>query len=75
MKIRKCPRCGDIPYRYYEHLSPFYNMHYAEKDGTPELDCSENFIGDPTYVEAQCNCGHSWKLRGVLQITDLQNDN
>lgn len=44
----------------------------ASADGTPDPEgilCE----GEPTgVVIAECACGHSWRLRGVSQITDLR---
>ena len=48
-----------------------------------EFDCDDGQIseegvtrpGFPYAVDARClRCYHSWRLRGVLQITDLKDD-
>lgn len=73
MKPRRCPRCGSTPLRFWEYWTGFTTVFEADKDGHPE-EIGLHKEGDPTHVIADCKCGHSWRLRGVLQITDLARD-
>ena len=72
---RRCPRprCGRLPSSYREvwsgHALEFDadEMGYASEEGyTSE--------GHPICVIATCPNGHSWRLRGVKQITELQKE-
>ena len=71
MKHRKCPRCKQEPNCYLElwkgHSISFNvnDLGMIENEGYMEP-------GYPYCVVAECKCGHSWRLRGVLQITDLR---
>ena len=72
MKQPRCPRCRKRPTTYTEIW-----------DGTIQFDVDEHGVpeekgnlewGKPCSVEAECKCGHAWKLRGVTQITELRPD-
>ncbi len=65
----QCPKCGNRPYllieRWRGHTIEFdYNTGTRSKDGLLK-------DGEPYKVEARCDCGNWWTLRGVSQITNL----
>ncbi len=73
MRIRRCPKCRALPVRYVEVLAEFTTTFEAKQDGRPEEE-GWHSEGYPTHVLAYCVCKHRWRLRGVLQITDLSED-
>ena len=73
MKVRKCPKCGKLPGYYFE-IWTGHRLFDAE-NGIPSTETDDADPGDPTHVVAGCdNCGHEWRLRGVIQITELMPD-
>ena len=71
MAKRVCPRCnGEIA--YYMELWKDHSIEYTAHDGIPE-DTGILQSGFPYSVLATCAyCLHTWKLRGVNQITELR---
>ena len=70
-RIVKCPKCKQSPLLFREIWTSFGIEFYVADDGTAELEgCKTD--GVPDNVEAECNCGHCWRVRGVTQITELQ---
>ena len=75
VRMRKeihCPSCG----KSAAVLIEIYHGHSItfECDGRTRSEegiCSE---GSPHHVEAKCRCGKQWRLRGVMQITDLDKE-
>jgi hypothetical protein len=43
----------------------------ADSQGRPEPEGVMN-PGRPDHVVASCACGHSWKLKGIRQIIQLE---
>ncbi len=76
MKRRRaphCPSCGRLPYQYVELWRGHSIVFTATAGGRPEAE-GEMEPGDPYAVEAVCRCGRTWRVRGVLQISDLWED-
>lgn len=65
-KIR-CPKCRSRSFWFVEINA--HSTSFEVIDGT--LDRRQGFHEPGPYVrlEAQCQCGHSWKVRGAIQIT------
>jgi len=70
MKHRICPKCKSIPI-YYTELWKNSTIEFTVLESQIEEEgiCSP---GQPYGVEAQCDCGHRWKLKKITQITDLK---
>jgi hypothetical protein len=68
---RKCPKCGSTPTSYLEMWTAHGIQFDADDQGVPD---AEGYMvdGNPDYVQANCDCGHSWRLRGISQITELR---
>lgn len=65
-----CPLCGNAPIGFYE-LSVVENVFdqingFAADEGNASAPIG--FIG----VDAECGCGHRWRLRGVKGIEAVQ---
>lgn len=76
-KIRPvfCPRCRRR--REACTLTELWINHAATFDyysGGYRSAIGELTPGRPYCVEATCDCGYKWRLRGVQQITDLDED-
>jgi len=69
-KIPKCPKCGKEPIAYIEILSGS-NTTFSVYDGVLQYEGDHEY-GLPYCVHAECACGYTWRLRGVLQITALR---
>jgi hypothetical protein len=65
----KCPKCGGEP-RILREIWEGHTIAFEYADGKRGR---EGMLGDgmPYEVRAECDCGHVWKLRGVLQITSI----
>ncbi len=68
----KCPKCksgNNIT------LSEFWresSITWQQVDGKFDRnDGNVNPDGDPYKVEALCRCGHHWRVKGAIQITDV----
>ena len=64
----RCPSCGGAPERYVELGTQ--TLSFEARLGQRAEEGFHN-SGDILSVSAVCACGHRWKLRGVRQITDL----
>lgn len=65
----KCPKCRQPPAEYIEHVHVSTTF-----DAGPEWRSDEghhSMGGDAFAVDAVCSCGHRWRLRGIVQITNL----
>ncbi len=69
-KLPRCPKCGAKPTLYHEYWAGHAITFGTLESGAPEEDGNME-SGYPTHVEAKCDCGHQWRLKGILQITDL----
>jgi hypothetical protein len=69
---RRCPKCNGQPSRFVEHWAGHSIVFDATADGAPEAEGHCDTNSDPTHVEAICACGYRWKLKGVIQITDVR---
>lgn len=70
-KVRKCPKCRQAAELYHEVWSGEQREYGVNPDGSVGV-YHDVVPGDPHHVEAECGCGHRWRLRGVRQLTDLQ---
>jgi hypothetical protein len=64
----RCPKCRSRSFTFCETVEwgTFFNVRNGQLDlaeGCPEP-------GYPVRVQAQCGCGHSWKVRAI-QITSV----
>lgn len=73
MKERRprCPKCHKPPESYLE-VSEAYTTFYTDDQGRPDAEGFHSSGGPILHVEARCARGHKWRLRNVLQITDLE---
>lgn len=70
-KIKKirCPKCGKEP-SFLQEILDGETLSFGLRDGVREKYGSYG-KGGSTKVIAECDCGHHWTLRGVVQVTDL----
>lgn len=68
MSHRKCPKCGEIPFRYDEIVTGVLSW---ETEGDAIIDGGRDDGLGFNGVFANCKCGNRWKLRGIMMITDL----
>lgn len=73
VKPRRCPKCCALPVSYRERWEGHAIIFEADQLGrwTERVEQTERGAR-AVAVFARCACGHEWKLRGVRQITDLQ---
>lgn len=73
-KITKCPKCGSTSLDFielWENHTVDFSQNNEDRIVYPEFNMNP---GNPYGVEAICcRCNHQWRLRGVIQITDLSN--
>jgi hypothetical protein len=71
IKPRRCPKCGATA-AYFNELWIDHAIVFDSDDGF--YDGREGIIkeGRPYGVEAICQEGHTWRLRGITQITELK---
>jgi hypothetical protein len=69
MSIPTCPKCRKKPIAYKEFW--INGMEYDSNNGVPS-EVGYLFSGYPIYVQATCECGHIWRLKKVIQITDIK---
>lgn len=64
----RCPKCRSRTFHFVEIGE--WTTSFEVKDG--QLDRAEGYHepGSYTRLEAQCGCGHSWKVRGAIQISN-----
>lgn len=68
-KLIHCPKCKSINIGLNELVESCIN-YLQDEDGC--IDIGSNGYGNIVGVTADCyDCNHSWKLRKVLQIDDL----
>jgi len=70
VKLRRCPRCRAVEVCWVEHC-----LATTTFDQTASGIGEEGFHSngaDPFAVYGHCQaCGHEWRAKGILQITDL----
>jgi hypothetical protein len=70
--IPKCPDCGNEPISYHEILDGFSTtFDVSPRSGFLEVE-GYHEMGFPVHVLAECDCGKTWRLRGVTQITEVK---
>ena len=73
---RKCPKCRKYANSYTEIWSGNCIQFDTDDSGKPLEHGSLVGDSDPDHVLAHCNtCDHYWRLRGVRQITELEQAN
>ena len=71
MKAIKCPKCKKRVNMFCE-IWDGAQIEFTTSEDKYFKPVGHLQTGDPSAVIGNCsNCGHSWKLRGVTQITDL----
>jgi hypothetical protein len=70
-KPPRCPACDAFPDHYREIWTGHGITFAADEKGRPARE-GILFEGNPYKVIAVCRCGKRWKLRGVKQIVELQ---
>jgi hypothetical protein len=65
-----CPKCHKFPAFYRESIACYADFD-VDADGWPS---NEGIHGEGDYfkVEAYCSCGHTWRIKGATQITDVR---
>lgn len=73
MRIRRCPNCRGLPGSYTERWREHGIRFDALENGAITDGPGDKFDGEPYAVDATCReCGFQWRLRGIQQITELQ---
>lgn len=67
----KCPKCKSVNLTLIE-LWRNNSIEWEQTDGKFNRRDGNIEPGDPYKVEAKCECGHRWSIRGALQIGDIQ---
>lgn len=64
----RCPKCRSKTFCFVE-INECSTSFFVQNG---QLDRNEGYHepGQYTRLEAQCGCGHAWKVRGAIQITD-----
>lgn len=71
-KLPKCPKWKAWPSQYIEVWTEHTIAFDVDDNGRPEQEGWTD-DGQPSHVIACCSsCRHKWRLRGVLQITELR---
>ena len=67
-----CPKCGSQAGTLIE----VYHGHTIRFDFDGQARSAEGSLHDgyPHHVDAECRCGNRWRLRGVRQIVDLDEE-
>lgn len=63
-------KCGRPPAKYVE-CGEIFHTRWADETGKPEVE-GANSEGYSTRVEAACTCGHSWRLRGITHMGQVE---
>lgn len=66
----RCGKCGRPPAKYVEY-GEISHTRWADEAGKPEAE-GTNSEGYSTRVEASCTCGHSWRLRGITHMGQVE---
>jgi hypothetical protein len=69
-RLPRCPDCNRHPCEYLEVWAG-HTISFLANGGVPDHEGNME-DGSPTHVQASCVCGKKWRLKGVLQITDLE---
>jgi hypothetical protein len=65
--MKKCPKCKSKKLDFLE----FWKNHTISWSYGSSMDDGYLEMGEPYKVEAKCTeCGHSWTLRGIIQISE-----
>lgn len=68
--LNLCPTCRSAEIDWYEHST--MRIHFTQTDAGIEPDGYPD-TPSPVKVTGDCrDCGHSWSVRGALQISDLK---
>ena len=66
-RSRRCPKCGAYPDTLVEKI--IGEILWDVEDGVARDVCAD--YKDVEKVTAHCGCGHIWRLRGILMVTQL----
>jgi hypothetical protein len=66
----RCPKCRKAPRQIVEYIVGASVFDVLE-DGAVRDGEGIHEPGGYFKVEAKCGCGHRWRLKGVTQVTDL----
>lgn len=69
-KVR-CPKCKNAQELELIEVWEGHTISWRVNNGNLDRDDGALESGNPSKVEARCTCGHSWRVRGVLQIDDV----
>lgn len=72
MKIYKCQKCKSPPISFVELWTENEILFKSTETGEPEYEGDLNECSRPYGVEAKCECGNMWRLRGVKSISELR---
>jgi hypothetical protein len=67
-----CPKCRKEPIQLVEHWTG-HIIEFSVKNGMVDQEGNKE-MGDPDHVVAVCGCGHTWRVRGISQITEILSD-
>lgn len=51
-----------------------HSIQWDVENGKFDLNDGTLNAGDPFCLHAECACGHKWKIRGAIQISDAIKD-
>lgn len=69
MKPYRCPRCREIATRF-RGVGTVTDLLRILPDNRAEFwRDADDFA--PQYVLGECECGHKWKIRGVLDVAGI----
>ena len=72
-RVVRCPICKGVELSLTESIECFGHFQ-QHADGTVDVE-GYNTEGGYFKVMARCEtCAHSWRVRGVRQITDIRDD-
>lgn len=66
----KCRKCKGTSLKLIEVWSG-HDIVWDQEMGKFDLEDGSLEPGNPKHVEAKCDCGHHWKIRGANQIHDI----
>ena len=71
----KCPKCKNKKDFDLVEVYSGHTITWEVLDGKFDKNDGNKEMGDPSHMEATCgDCGHRWRIRGALQVTDVTKD-
>jgi RNA polymerase subunit RPABC4/transcription elongation factor Spt4 len=65
-----CPKCKSNSLTLVEVWKD-HTITWEQENGEFDRKKGNLEMGDAYRVEAKCECGHQWRIRGALQIDDI----